>query len=92
MCQRKRHIATIAFPSWDGAMWPGFDTHHRLSPSYALTCPIIAVQEVNRAHGAHRNRVLIFQVSDVVMFSGRAEAMVVHARVLGVGTKSHARV
>ena len=73
-------------------MWPGFDTHHRLSPSYALTCPIIAVREVNRAHGAHRNCVLIFQVSDVVMFSGRAEAMVVHARVLGVGTKSHARV
>ena len=77
-------------------MRPGLNAQHRIHPLYVLTCTITpslqAEKGIERVQPAPRSPDLIFQDSDVVVFSGRSEAMVLHARVSGSRIRVGARV
>ena len=77
-------------------MRPGLNAQHRIHPLYVLTCTITpslqAEKGIERVQPAPRSPDLIFQDSDVVVFSERSEAMILHARVSGSRIRVDARV
>ena len=68
-------------------MRPGLNAHPQIHPSYVLTCvipPSLQVEKGNERVGlAPHSTDLIFQDSDVAVFSGGRGVVVVHARVSG---------
>ena len=91
----KTRRPAIAVPSRDRAMRPGLNVHHRIHPLHVLIytmSPSFQVEKgKEKVDAAPHPSDLIFQASDVVVFSGRSKVTVVHARVLSdrirVGTR-----
>ena len=85
--RRKRGSIAFGFSARDGTLRPGLNAHHRIHPSYVITCvipPSFQVENGNERVGLAPNSTdLIFQDSYVAVFSGGRGVVVVHTRVSG---------
>ena len=70
-------------------MRPGLNAQHRIHPLHILTCTITsslqAEKEIERVHPAPHSPDRSLQDSDVVVFSGGAEATVLRVRLSDAG-------